>query len=284
MSLQPTSQIPLTQSQADFYSDFNQFILDLTNEPSTNWGIYEYSATAYVFYPDETIKITFNRNRKPNGIPVNEIITRLKEFKLVFGTEFEDIYNIKWGDGTKSNTVVVLKMKTPKTVIKSTAPSLPIPPLPSSSSSTGLSNPMAQLTLSQVAQAGPSSSQTPPQSQGLSLLSNVSMSSQDIRRALGKIQTGLDTDISETEFRNILRKNPNLLRLAKRSAEEGLVGNRSVSQLRTAMQEITTLNDIQHSSFFTIEGEVMLRIKQPRPVPLQFQIVSGNRSRKPVGL
>jgi hypothetical protein len=215
-----------------------------------------------------------------------------------------EFYDIEWSTSPnlKHTNATLIPSKSPiststtspiqPTPPQSQPPSPTLQPIASASSSTSLTAPFAQLNLSQAAmasqpQAGPSAPQYAPSvapTQALSIVSQLSMSSQDVRRALGKIKTGLDADISESEFRDILKKNPSILRLAKRSAEEGLTGVRSLSELRNAMQELTTLNEIQHSSYYTVDGEKPLRIKESRPVPTQFQIVSGNRSRKPVGL
>jgi hypothetical protein len=267
-------------------------LLDALKIGDPQYQVYDYNDKSIIADGPHNIKLNLIQTVKAYTESVKQAIEAVKTaIKDDLATVF---YDIQWANFPRQNIVATLtpaKSPLSTSAIQSQPSSQSNQPIASASSSTSLTAPFAQLNLSQAtlaSQAGPSA---PPQyapsvapTQALSIVSQLSMSSQDVRRALGKIKTGLDADISESEFRDILKKNPSILRLAKRSAEEGLTGVRSLSELRNAMQELTTLNEIQHSSYYTVDGEKPLRIKESRPVPTQFQIVSGNRSRKPVGL
>lgn len=112
----------------------------------------------------------------------------------------------------------------------------------------------------------------------------LSMTPSAIKSALGKARSGLDIDINEREFREILRKYPHIANLARRSAQEGLKSASNAQQMRMALQELIEVDEIQRSVYTTVDGEVPLRIKRARPVPISQQLVGRPWIRKPVGL
>lgn len=170
----------------------------------------------------------------------------------------------------------------PPTPVSSSA--LPAGPsaIPSSSSPLpapsllGLINPIAGLS-------GPSGT---PSVAGTnySLSSQVSMSSSDIKKALSKVRSNRDVEINEREFRDIIRKHPHIARLARRSSEETFKSAQDASQLRTALQELIELDEIQRATYSTVDGEIPLKIKKPRDIPLSQRRVGRTWVRKPVGL
>jgi hypothetical protein len=117
-----------------------------------------------------------------------------------------------------------------------------------------------------------------------SISSQVSLSSSEIKRALGKAQSGLDVDIGEREFRDIIRKNPHIARLARRSAEERISTQKDTLELRSALSELLVLDEIQKAVYDTVDGEIPLRIKQRKPLPITQRLVGRPWVRKPVGL
>lgn len=108
----------------------------------------------------------------------------------------------------------------------------------------------------------------------------------ELRSAFGKLQSGFDTQLSLSEFRELVKKHPNLANLVRKSAEESITRRgQSADQLRDSVAKFIQLdNNIQQTVFSSQDGEIPLKIRYRKPVPLQFQIIDRVWIRKPVGL
>jgi hypothetical protein len=264
-------------------------LLDALKIGDPQYQVYDYNDKSIIADGPHNIKLNLIQTVKAYTEPVKQAIEAVKTaIKDDLATVF---YDIQWANFPRQNIVATLtpaKSPLSTSAIQSQQPSPTLQPIASTTSSTSLTAPFAQMNLSQSTmasqpQAGPSAPQYQPTITP-SLFSQVSMNSKDIKRTLGKVQSGLDVDLSESEFREILKKNPHIARLARRSAEENFTTARSVVDMRTALNELVALDEIQKATYYTVDGEIPLRIKQSRPIDIKNQLVSREWQRKPAGL
>ena len=279
------SLIPITPEQKQVESILAGFSVSAQNNPILKPHPVFIRNAAATYMNDGTIKYAFNDTKFIGKVDTDKVYGALES---VLNAELSPlIFSVSNLTRQGANGIFTLAPITPR---------MPVPP----------PNPIASSSMPAGPSAvPPSSSPLPPPNllglnpitgltgppgapsvagTNLSLSSQVSMSSTDIKKALNKAQSGRDVEINEREFRDIIRKYPHIARLARRSAEETLKATQDAVLLRSAIQELVELDEIQRASFSTIDGEIPLKIKKPRDVPLSQRRVGRTWVRKPVGL
>lgn len=112
--------------------------------------------------------------------------------------------------------------------------------------------------------------------------SEASIATQDLKRILGRAKSGMDIDVSEREFRDALKKSPELKAAVRRAATNRLLEAGTIEEIRKELSNLKDVEDLTRTSL--IEGDLAFKTKT-RPVPKgKKPVVAGIRRVKPVGL